>query len=376
MKILFLCGSLESSKDGVGDYTKKLAITLQNMGHQLSIIALMDKFIDGIQLDSIYIFNNQSISTLRLPFIDGIEQNCINAKSHINEFDPDWISLQYVPFSFNNRGLPFNLAYHINQITNGRKFQIMFHEMWMGISVISPLKHKIIGFFQRKIVQRLVIRCQPQNITTTNKLYQSVLSKGHINTKILPLFSNIEISLFDLSYYRKILASFSININERSDWNFIGIFGSLHDQINLEKELSLQIIESNQTGKKLLFISIGRIGKKGEIEFERLKNVFKDKIKFFLIGQVEERDASLLLQMLDLVISCTPAHHIGKSGVYAFFKSHAIPVLLIHTEILPDFKIMINEWLPFFTNRVAEKWTVEYIAKKFINNLNNSNSFN
>jgi hypothetical protein len=369
MKILFICGSLENGKDGVGDYTRKLAIELIIQGHTVSIISLMDKYVFNVikETQYKYIYN---IKVLRMPFNSGYKNNCINAKPYIDEYDPDWISLQYVPFSFNNRGLPFNISYHISQITKGRKFQIMFHEIWMGISVISPIKHKIIGYFQKKIAKKLITRCQPKIILTTNKLYQSILTKENIDANVLTLFSNIDKAKFDISFYQKTLSSFSISENERLNWKFIGIFGSLHHQINLEKELYLQIIEANQAEKKLLFISIGRIGQTGEIEFERLKNLFKGKIIFYQFGQVEERVASSLIQMLDLVISCTPAHHIGKSGVFAFFKLHSVPVITIQNEIIPEYTNDLKLWYHNFKLRDDYKWSSKYIANEFILLLN------
>ena len=45
MKIIFLCGSLEPGRDGVGDYVLLLSGELVRQGHQASIIALNDVYL-------------------------------------------------------------------------------------------------------------------------------------------------------------------------------------------------------------------------------------------------------------------------------------------------------------------------------------------
>ena len=45
MKLIFICGSLEPGRDGVGDYTRRLAGELIRQGHQIAIIALNYKII-------------------------------------------------------------------------------------------------------------------------------------------------------------------------------------------------------------------------------------------------------------------------------------------------------------------------------------------
>ena len=53
MKILFICGTFENGKDGVGDYTKRLAKEIIDYGHSVHIIAIHDKFSYGISIDQI-----------------------------------------------------------------------------------------------------------------------------------------------------------------------------------------------------------------------------------------------------------------------------------------------------------------------------------
>src|SRR5690606_39818307 len=66
MNIAFICGSLEPGKDGVGDYTRRLAGELLRNGHNATIIAINDRYItqcwNGEQKDV-----EVNVRVLRLP---------------------------------------------------------------------------------------------------------------------------------------------------------------------------------------------------------------------------------------------------------------------------------------------------------------------
>ena len=66
MKICFICGSLEPGKDGVGDYSRRLAGELIRLGHQASIISINDSFVASI--DEVFQMDEDTcISCLRIP---------------------------------------------------------------------------------------------------------------------------------------------------------------------------------------------------------------------------------------------------------------------------------------------------------------------
>lgn len=368
MNIVFVCGSIEKGRDGVGDYTRLLAAKLLSMGHQCSILALMDKFVEC----EIYGFVTEEeveIDFLRLPFKNGHLNNATVAKKWVDDKNPDCISLQFVPFAYNIKGLPFGIAESIKKIICGRKLHIMFHEMWMGISKISPFKHKIIGFFQIRIAKKIIELNKPVYITTTNKLYSLVLERESIKSDIIPLFSNINKNTYNRKYYISKLEEFNISIDERSKWIFIGIFGSLYPEINIQAEIEFHLEKLDSKNLNLAFISIGRIGVYGLKEFARLKTLFGERVKFILVGEVSEKEASLITQTLDIAVSCTPAQHIAKSGAFAFLKLHEIPTRLISKEILPEYEMETVEWYKYFVNRPQYDWNVSTVAKAFSQQL-------
>ena len=93
MNIVFICGSFVPGRDGVGDYTRRLAQEMIVKGYKVGVIALNDKFIKEDftgtqQSDSI------NIPVLRLPSHWLSTRRFQRSILWIDEFNPEWISIQ------------------------------------------------------------------------------------------------------------------------------------------------------------------------------------------------------------------------------------------------------------------------------------------
>ncbi len=365
MTIVFLCSCLEPGKDGVGDYTRKLASELIKHGHQVAAISLNDKNIDE-DIKGLQTSDGTEISVLRLAAKQSLGTNVLKAKEFIDAFNPGWISLQYVPYGFNDKGLPFGLAKELGKLTKGRRFNIMFHEMWIGISVISPLKHKITGFMQRRIANSLVKVLKPHFIATTNLLYKLILKRMiGAEAEILPLFSNIPIAPLNKTFRDAIFNQLRIEEEESEKWHLVGIFGNLYPEAELESTLTDQLSIVEKENKHLAIIGFGNINEQGLSEFHKLEKLFEGKVKFLHLGIQPEDKISNLLQILNLGISCTPSQHIGKSGVFATMKLHSLQVILPKGDILPEYDSQIKDYNLSFVQRPANEWGVSHIAVQF-----------
>ncbi|WAC39054.1 hypothetical protein [Pedobacter sp. SL55] len=188
-KILFICGSLGNGNDGVGDYTLTLAKQLDKMGHNISIIALNDKYLS----QNNYIKENiADINILRIHHTLHISAKKSLIKSFLTLHNPRFISLQFVPFAFQNKGLPINLLFLLNSFED-LKWHIMFHELWAGMEINDSYRLKILGYLQKKIIHYLIFKLQPFAIHTSNTLYIHQLKKvTKLYVSKLPLFGNIE----------------------------------------------------------------------------------------------------------------------------------------------------------------------------------------
>jgi hypothetical protein len=369
MKILFLCGSAEPGKDGVGDYTRSLCSELIRTGHQGQILSLCDKEVSSF-LTQTQVAGGIPVLVSRIPMASSNKLRLEWSQEVLKEVAPDWISLQYVPYSFQPKGLALWLPNFLRKLKGNHQWHVMFHEMWVGISVISPFKHKITGFFQHYIAKQLVNSVVPSSVTTSNILYQLVLEKGGILAKIIPLFSSISKVDVDVEFKKDLYYNLKISEEELNQYLFVGVFGFIYPEANIEKVLNELLLRARTKNEKLVFVSFGRIGTDGEKEIERLANCFSENIQFINYGALSEKRISTLLQLLDIGISCTPSQHLGKSSIFAAMKFHGLEVLMSCGEEIPEYEVQLEKMMPSFMNRSSEMWSVENVVQDFISLLN------
>jgi hypothetical protein len=312
LRLLFICGSLESGKDGVGDYTIRIAEELAQRGCYVSVIAMYDRYIDHITLYTQTV-NLTSINCLRIPHKISIKEKFKALLAFVHQHNPEWISLQYVPFSFHDKGIPFRLSYYLKQLNKQVQWHIMFHELWIGTHGARDLKTILWRRLQKLIIKRLIFQLQPQLITTTIKKYLQLINVQ--NAKLLPLFGNIPLVMKEES-------------DIRPDLIKVVIYGSVtscldefRKQILWLKKLSLQL------NRKISFVFIGNNG----INKCRAEGIIKNEFGASSqksIGFVSKDTVSCHLTTADLGISRADYTYLGKSGTTISMLEHGLPVLL------------------------------------------------
>ena len=332
MKVCLVCSCLEPGRHGIGDYTRKLAEELWQRGMQISIIALADPYIS-------YAMNGEEnkqieIPVLRLPANWSVEKRVGKAKPWLDKLDPDWISFQSCLFSFSSQGLPLNLRSLLNQISGNRLWHIMFHELWLGESENDPIKHKILGILQKRLVKRLVLDLKPKKVFTSNKFYQKCLDKIDVKASIVPLFSNIPVgnsrgsTLFN-RLPGKILAN-------RENYLIASFFGSMY----FSEELITKVLKLNnlvrQENMKLLITHLGRE--------ERVKENFEYwhselGVDTYCLGECDVQEIADYFQHVDLGLSTYPKILFEKSGSIAAMKNNDLPVILLRESFEEDPRI-------------------------------------
>jgi len=356
MKILFLCGSLEPGKDGVGDYTRRLAGELIRQGHQCGIIAVMDKDVQEIAYET----QDINIPVFRLPFKNGFALNSKEAKGWVDAFDPDWISLQYVCFSFHSKGLPFGFGAAVKQLTKGRKLHVMFHELWVGMDREASFKLQMWGKLQRIMISSFIKNAAPLVIHTQTKLYQMQLLKFGISVNKLPLFGNIPV--IDVISEIK-----SIEPVQNKKVFSIVIFGSIHFGAPVE---AFATSVNKYAYKNDLDVEIVFIGRCGEEIKQWLTICESNKITTKVLGEQPAAKISEVLRIADLGITTTPLLLSEKSGTVAAMLEHGLPVLCVSRSW--EVKGLTENITPFgiqFFN--GKDFSHDLFAKK-INGVNNS----
>jgi len=126
VRIAYLTTCLEPGRDGVGDYTWGLAEECAGLGHEVFRMALNDPYAESALAESSYIRLGASMAW---------EGRIAKARQALEEFAPDFISLQFVCYGFHPRGVDWRLADHLKEIVGNIPLQMMFHELWIGSDI-------------------------------------------------------------------------------------------------------------------------------------------------------------------------------------------------------------------------------------------------
>ena len=314
MKILFICGSLEPGQDGVGDYSRRLAGELIRQGHDVAILALHDKRVEIITKES-QEAESSIIPILRIPNNTLSKLRYAKAEQFIAAYNPEWLSLQYVPFSFQEKGLPFRLPNHLAKIGKGRKWHLMFHELWLGMDTEASLKYFIWGKVQQQIIRKMINKLFPQVMHTQSLLYQKQLSKLGFQVLHLPLFGNIPV-----------IGAKNAQLNKNKKTLTFVIFGSIHTGAPIQKFATELMCYRLERQLKTQLVFIGRSG--AELD-NWLAVCTQTGIEVDVIGEQNPEKISAVLQHADWGISSTPFLLCEKSGTVAAMLEHQLPVLCV-----------------------------------------------
>jgi glycosyltransferase involved in cell wall biosynthesis len=374
MKILFICGSLEPGRDGVGDYIRRLAGELLRLGHTTAALSLNDKYVKTISEEFQY-EGNEKIPVCRVPSTATAWKNGrTSIKRWIDAFDPDYTSLQYVPFAFHPKGLPFFWVNRFARLGKGRKWHIMFHELWVGMEQESAKKELVWGKVQRYIAQYLAYTLKPDRMHTQTHLYLRELEKAGLHVDYLPLFGNI--SLLESSQNK-------VNIDTPEEENkacqFV-IFGGIHSGAPVKEFVRMLADFAKVKGMQAEFIFLGRNGK----ELENWVEICgQHGIKYEVLGEQPVDKISEALSKADLGIATTPHFLVEKSGSIAAMMEHGLPVICVAKQWTPRIKekIGLPDMVIPFPGSTPDMWfkkrgaardyrSVTTIANQFISSLN------
>ncbi len=324
MKIVFLCGSLEPGHDGVGDYTRLLAKSLIEQGHLARLVALNDRHLE-IEFDGIQTAENVTLPVLRLPSRWSIREKLEYAKKWIDQFNPDWLSLQYVIFSFHDKGLPIEFNRQLKYLGQSRNWHIMFHELSVGLNKETSFKEKCWGRLQRTLIRRLIKKINPRVVHTQSKLYQTYLEQYYPDVQHLPLFSNIPVIKTPVS-------TRDIKTTCNPYDILIVIFGPIF-RGGAVQVLAREVAQYGRNNNKNICLQlVGRSGKESKF----WSQIFEaEGVDVKLFGEQPAARISAILTNASVGISTTPILLIEKSGTAAAMIEHGLPVLCVSHQWTP-----------------------------------------
>jgi hypothetical protein len=309
MNILFICGSAEPGKDGVGDYIRRLCGELLRTGHQAQILSLCDKYASRFFTETQFV-EGSPVSVSRIPIYSSYNQQMVWSQEILDAAQVDWISLQFVPYSFHSKGLPFWLPSFLNKLKGKHKWHCMFHELWVGIERETTFKKKCVGLLQKRIIRKLEKSIAPKVVHTQSKIYQHYLSKIAISSQYLPLFGNV---------------APTASRNKDSGSIVFVVFAGIHKApfedfiLDLKKELQ-------HIHKQPKFVFIGH---QSGMLTSWTKILRQHAIEYELLGPASEEKISDVFINSDFGISSTPYKISDKSGVVAAMREHQLTIISV-----------------------------------------------
>lgn len=315
MRVLFICGSYAQEMDGVADYTHRLSKRISGMGIECAVVSINDKYTEKVMASSRGCELGTRIQWLRIPAKTRLVKKRQYLRSELNRFQPDWISLQYVPYSYNDKGVPLWLLYCLYSASSMARWHWMTHELWVDPD--ACLKNRLIAPLQKLLLKSLSTILNPAVVQTSNEYYVDQLKSIGINASILPLFSNI-----------KVESQGYIGEQAHSGLRLI-TFGSIHAEWKPEILIKkLKKLAQKHNLKPLTFVSIGHAGAYGERIWQELSRENPEWLRFEKLGKLTASQVSLQLQRADFGITTTPSHLLGKSGSVAAMLAHKLQVIV------------------------------------------------
>lgn len=354
MNILFICGSLERGRDGVGDYTRRLAAELIRMGHTCYIVALFDPYCT-IDKKEVQECENKTIEVYRISNSTGYSKRLFITNQINKTFNPDCISLQFVPYSFNKKGLPVWLPLYLCKLKGKHKWHIMFHELWIGMDNESSTKHKVIGHFQKLLLYIMVQSVRSDFLSTQNKLYQSLLRATNIHAVVLPICGNIPVQLLD---------------NEAKEFMQFVLFGTIHPGAPFHDFVEDLIVLLENIKRQIKFVFVGENGS----EINNYKAILdKKSIAYIVLGKQSEDVISKILLKSTFGISTTPYFQTEKSGIYAAYREHHLNTICVARKWTPTHgEYCIPQIINYKKNALKlsplkiENFSIEAMGKQFL----------
>ena len=320
MKICFLCSCLEPGRDGVGDYTRLLANACEEAGHSTQCLALRDPFAaEG----GTHRFSNA---------LENLTEQKRLIKQ-IDAFDPDWVSLQFVPYGLHPKGLPTRLPGLLRACLGSWRWHVMFHEIWIGCKLGSPAKERLVGFLQKRLIAHCMRIVSPVTHTHADP-YRVLLNSIGLTTQGLPLFSNLPVSSNDnpeVTYSFLNTNGIAISADNRDLFYLGGLFGTLHPEWPPEPLLGKLREAARLHGKRIFVIHFGGIGP-GKDLWESLMRDNDEDLTLLEHGRMDATAASQLMKELDFGLASSPRSLIQKSGSVAALRAHGLPVIINRDE--------------------------------------------
>jgi len=330
MKIFFITSVLEEHKDAVGDYTRDLANVITEQSHHCFLAGLNSETEKSIPEDGDS-GDERPIDELHLPVNLPMEERLKKIAAAAAHFDPDWISLQFVCYSFGNRGIIREFSRLFPRHFARYKVQIMFHEIWIGEKPGCGLKQRLVGMAQKHYIKKMCHALKTRMYHTSNAVYQTVLGRENLTAKRLPLFGNFPLlqEAPPLDTFKEFSWANDSNpeFDRSQSWIF-GLWGSIYQDWDPAPFIkALQTVKQRHQ-KRIVLCSAGRTGSGREL-WQQLQATYGEEFTFVTLGELSSEQSVVFLHHIDFGVAQTPFDLLGKSGAAIAMLEQGLPVIAV-----------------------------------------------
>lgn len=336
MNILIVCSCLEPGRCGIGDYSRRLATQLSYSGHNVILFSFGDSYVDCF-LDQSLSTDDYSIRICRFRSRLLDKKSFYIAQQILDNFKPALVSIQYNPYSFSPKGIPFRFLYAFSKLASTIPVHIVFHEIWVSYRLPVSWRKKIYTPFQKLAILYLMRCLNVVSSFTTNLFYQSLLSGVNISADLIPVFSCCKVSA---SYSLSNCADKSVH-DILLNWSGpkLLVFGNLNGTLCL-RHLSLFIKEKNLESNPCLFLVVGKLSSHSKSVAKEVFSKFMSSSRLCYSGPVDELSLSVIIQNVDYAITTYPYELAGKSSAVATLRAHDLPVYFVGVNLDGNQRLM------------------------------------
>jgi glycosyltransferase involved in cell wall biosynthesis len=310
MRIAFVTGGIELGKTGVGDYTRVLAAGCVTRGHAAAIVAIADDLVRERVVE-----HCDGVDVLRLPTRLPAADRKLAAAEFLATFAADVISLQFVAYSFDTRGLVHDIDALLPR-PRGVPFAVMMHELWVGAERGASWKDRVLGRAQRHFIARLLARLAPVAIHTSTPAYVARLRQAGFVGKVLPMLSTIPIVADEVA-------------RAADTWRGV-LFGAVYRE--WQPDALFAQLAAAAHGRRVVIASLGNLGA-GRAHWDAIAARHAHRLTFETLGERAPADISRALAAADFGLSTSPWLLVGKSAAAATMIAHGLPVLVTRDDV-------------------------------------------
>lgn len=241
------------------------------------------------------------------------------------------VFLQFVPYAWQPRGLiGAAVRAEIIKRCDGRDAVVYMHELWIGESRRDDWKNRLVGWWQRRGVLRLLRALQPKLVLTSIPVYQAMLNRHGIKAELLSLPSNLpaptETDRVDAQSW--LVAR---KLDDRNPIALGGVFGAIHPEWRPVSALREWVKSGRTEGRESVLIVLGNNGVAAQGVLKDLGEEVAN-LRIERAGALSAGLLAALIERLELGFATTPWNLIGKSGSVAAFRAAGVPVVVTRND--------------------------------------------